>query len=66
MAQQVQTRTIHTITIDVQDDVLSKIEEGDEVEVLLVSRYGATSSKKLTYRDIQRLVFLNLNDGRRG
>lgn len=32
------TRTIHTITIDLPDDVLAKIESCDEVEVVFNSR----------------------------
>lgn len=37
-----ETRTIHTITIALPDDVLAKIEQGDEVEVMFHSReaYG--------------------------
>ena len=56
MAQTVQSRTIHTIFIDVQDDILAKIESADEVEVVLSSRNGQTSPKKLTYRDLRFLV----------
>ena len=33
-----ETRTIHTITIDMPDNVLGKIEQGDEVEVQFRSR----------------------------
>ena len=55
MAQSVETRTIHTIRIDLQDDVLAKIEQGDEVEVILQGRSGATTAKKLTYRDMLAL-----------
>ena len=60
MAQHIDTRTIHTIRIDLQDEVLSKIEEGDEVEVILVSRHGASGPRKLTFRDLDRLLFLQL------
>jgi hypothetical protein len=56
MSQHVDTRTIHTITIDVQDDVIGKVEEGDEVEFVLTTRYGPLSRKKATWRDIQTIV----------
>ena len=58
MVQHVETRTIHTIFIDIEDKVLEKIEDGDEVEVVLQSRFGSTSSK-MNYRAIQRVVFGN-------
>lgn len=38
MAQFSTTRTIHTITIDLQDDVLAAIAAGDEVEIEFRSR----------------------------
>jgi len=56
MGQVRTTRTIHTIAIDLLDDVLSGIEEGDEVEVVLRSRAGYTSTKKLTYRDTEGIL----------
>jgi hypothetical protein len=56
MAQYIHSRTIHTITIDVNDDVIGKIEEGDEVEIILSSRFGQTRSK-MGYTGVQRLVF---------
>ncbi len=37
MAIRSETRTTHTITIDLPDDVLAKIEAGDEVEVIFQS-----------------------------
>lgn len=40
MAIRSETRTTHTITIDIPDDVLAKIEEGDEVEIMLNGRGG--------------------------
>jgi hypothetical protein len=55
MAQHVQTRTIHTIFIDLQDDVLAKIEQGDEVEVVLQTRSGSTHSK-INERALDRLL----------
>jgi hypothetical protein len=61
MAQRIYSRTIHTIQVDVQDDVLAKIEAGDEVEVVLMGRNGIpTSAKKLSPRDIDQLLD---NDG---
>lgn len=56
MSQHVTTRTIHTIHIDLQDQVLEKIQDGDEVEVVLQSRLGSTQSK-MNYGAIQRVVF---------
>lgn len=32
-----ETRTTHTITIDLPDDVIGKIQHGDEVEVIFSS-----------------------------
>jgi len=63
MAQQVHTRTIHTITIDLEDKVFAGIEDGDEVEVQFVHRNGSmlSSPKKLTRQDLRRLT-----DGRMG
>lgn len=37
MAIRSETRTTHIITIDLPDDVLAKIESGDEVEVFFQS-----------------------------
>lgn len=56
MAQHIDSRTIHTIHIDVTDDVLAVIESGNEVEVVLHARSGSTAAKKLTYRDIENLI----------
>lgn len=56
MAQRVDTRTIHTITIDLQDDVLAGIQPSDEGEIILVHRGSQTTRKKLTYRDIDTLT----------
>lgn len=57
MAQHIDSRTIHTIRIDLQDDILGKIEQGDEVEVVLMTRSGGiTNAKKLTYRDLDSLL----------
>lgn len=56
MAQHLSSRTIHTLTIDIQDDMLSRMEAGDELEVVLVSRVGSTLPKKLTVRDTYHLL----------
>jgi hypothetical protein len=56
MAQTRQTRTTHTIVIDLEDHVLGAVEVGDEVEVILRSRGGDTRPKKLTWGDIDRLL----------
>ncbi|MCA1806260.1 MAG: hypothetical protein LC687_00045 [Actinobacteria bacterium] len=56
MAQHIHSRTIHTISIDLQDDVLAKIEAGDEVEVVLQGRSGASRPKKLTFGDLRDLL----------
>lgn len=37
MAIRSETRTTHTITIDLPDDVIGKIQSGDEVEVVFNS-----------------------------
>ena len=56
MAQHIASRTVHTIHIDLNDDVLGKIEVMDEVEVVLSSRNGQTATRKLTYRDLRNLL----------
>ena len=56
MSQHISSRTIHTIHIDLQDDVLGKIEQGDEVEVILSSRLGMSTAKRLTWRDLESLT----------
>lgn len=56
MSQHVDTRTIHTIHIDIEDQVISRIEEGDEVEIVLHGRSGSSQSK-MSYAAIQRVVF---------
>jgi hypothetical protein len=57
MAQRRTTRTIHTFTIDLQDDMLAGVDTmGDEVEVVLVSRVGQTLPKKLSQKDLFYLL----------
>jgi hypothetical protein len=60
MAIRTETRTIHTVYVDVPDDALARVESGDEVEIVLVGRFGPTSRKRLTYRDVVRLTEGNL------
>lgn len=45
MAIRSETRTTHTITIDLPDDVLAKIQVGDEVEVQFTSSISARSGR---------------------
>lgn len=56
MAQHIDSRTIHTIHIDLNDNILEKLEAGDEVEVVLSSRNGQTRAKKLSYTDVLDLL----------
>ena len=56
MAQQVTTRTIHTVVIDVQDDILAGISDTDIVEIVLAGRNDYTRPKTLTYRDLTALL----------
>lgn len=56
MAQRIDSRTIHTIHIDLTDDVLAVLESGNEVEIVLHAGSGNTSAKKLTYRDVESLI----------
>lgn len=65
MAQQVDTRTIHTITIDLEDQVLGGIESGDEVEIIFRSRGSYSAPRKLTFRDVSRLLEGADGSGRR-
>lgn len=52
----IDSRTIHTLRVSVPDDILSALGTDDEVEVILCSRFGDTSAKKLTFRDLHRLL----------
>lgn len=59
MAIRSETRTTHTITIDLPDDVLAKIESGDEVEVMFLSRTadGRTPRPmRLSYTTVRYLM----------
>ena len=56
MSVRISTRTVHTIEIDVPDDVLGNVEVGDDVEVVLVSRFGQTQRRRLPYRDLSNLL----------
>lgn len=52
------TRTIHTIHIPIPDDVIGKIEAGDEVEIQLSSRAlnRPPAPIRLSYTTLQRLT----------
>ena len=41
MSFKVDSTTVHTITVTVPDEVLAKIQEGDEVRLMLEPRVGA-------------------------
>lgn len=58
MAIHSDTRTIHTIHIDLPDDVLGKIEAGDEVEVQFRSRAQGRqpAPMRLSYTTLMRLT----------
>lgn len=56
MAQHKDTRTIHTIHIDLEDKMLEDVEDGDMVEVVLMGRWSSTLPKRLSYSDILRLT----------
>ena len=56
MAQHTQQHTVHTIYIDITDDALSKIEPGDEVRVVLQSRFGQTGYKRLNPLEVEVLT----------
>lgn len=66
MAQHIHSRTIHTVTIDLQDDILAKLEAGDEVEIVLQSRNGQSRAKKLSMGDVFDLVDGNVGYARKG
>ena len=53
---QTDTRTIHTLHITLPDDALARMENGDEVEVILSSRFGTSAPHRLSYRDRVRLT----------
>lgn len=38
MAQHIESHTVHTLFIDLHDDVMAKIDQGDEVRVVFRSR----------------------------
>lgn len=48
MAQSVSTRTIHTITIALEDRVLEAITAGDEVEIQFTSRTSSVRPFRLS------------------
>lgn len=56
MAINSQTRTVHTIFIDLPDDVLGKIGSGDQVELVLQSRDGATRAIAVNYGNMRNLI----------
>lgn len=56
MSQNIESRTVHTIYIDLSDDVISKIEYGDDVYVVLQSRNSYTAPKRLSHGDIAGLA----------
>jgi hypothetical protein len=49
------TRTIETITATIPDDVLGKVTQDAELEIVIASRYGAIT-RKISYGDIRRLT----------
>jgi hypothetical protein len=55
MSQSVYTRTIHTITIDVQDDVLAAVETGDQIEIVLMSHNGGTTPMRVSPSNVATL-----------
>ncbi len=62
MSQTVDTRTVHVITIDLQDQVLERIAAGDEVEVVFRSRTeGGRIPRpiKLSYSQVAYLTGAN-------
>jgi hypothetical protein len=56
MAITSETRTIHTVFIDLPDDIVGKWEFGDQVEIVVASRNGSARSKKLTWGDVNALT----------
>lgn len=52
------TRTVHTITVHLPDDVIGKIDPNDQVEVLLVSRAlnRQPTPIRLSYTTVMRLT----------
>lgn len=57
MAIRHDTHTTHTISIDLPDDIMGKLDEGDEVQVILCAREG-TASFKISYASLRRLMGL--------
>lgn len=57
MAVRHDTRTIHTITVDIPDDIMGKLEEGDQVEVILSTRSGQAPFT-ISYSALRRLMGL--------
>lgn len=50
------TRTVHTIEVTLTDDTLAAVEIGDDIEIILVGRYGGTRPRKLSYADVRDLT----------
>jgi hypothetical protein len=58
MAIRSETRTVHTVHVDLPDDVLGRIEFGDEVEVQFHSRAQnrLPAPVRLSYTALNRLL----------
>lgn len=50
------TKTVHVLRFTVADDALSAISPGDEVRIVLSSRFGSTAERRLSYRDERWLI----------
>lgn len=52
------TRTVHTITVDIPDDIIGKLQPGDQVEIQLQSRAQnrIPAPIRLSYTTVMRLT----------
>lgn len=55
MAVRSETHTVHTLYIDVPDDVIGKMNTGDDVRIVLNSRDGMTRPMALSFTNARIL-----------
>ena len=56
MSQRIDTRTVHTIEIDIDEKILLQLHTNDEIEVCFTGLSGRTNPRKLSYTEKLRLL----------
>jgi hypothetical protein len=65
MSVRSETRTIHTVYIDLPDEVMGKMNAGDEVEIVLNSRDGITRPMRVSWSNARLIQGEELGRGKR-